>query len=113
MTGPPFRPGEVGPSEDGMRLRIQWQDGHVSEYEPRYLRTACRCAGCVDEMTGRPILRPDSVPEDVHPLAINYVGRYALQFQWSDGHDTGIFPFRYLRDLCICEACRAADAGAD
>jgi len=100
-----FRPEDVGPNEEGTALRIRWADGHASEYEPRYLRVACRCAGCVDEMTGQRTLRPESVAPDVHPLAINYVGRYALSFHWSDGHQTGIYPFQYLRELCPCPEC--------
>jgi ATP-binding protein involved in chromosome partitioning len=99
VRDPATTPVEVGPTEDASRLRIRWQDGHSSEFAPRDLRLACPCAGCVDEMTGRPILRPESVPEDVHPLAIRYVGRYALQFDWSDGHSTGISPFTLLREL--------------
>jgi ATP-binding protein involved in chromosome partitioning len=39
------------------------------------------------------------VPEDVYPESIHYVGRYALQFMWSDGHSTGIYPFEFLRNL--------------
>jgi DUF971 family protein len=23
-----------------------------------------------------------------------------LNFRWSDGHETGIYSFQYLRDLC-------------
>ena len=98
-------PAEVGPTEDGSRLRIRWRDGHVSEYEPRYLRLRCPCAGCVEEMTGRPILNPQTVPEDVYPTQVQYVGRYALRFDWSDGHRTGIYPFDALRESCPCEAC--------
>jgi DUF971 family protein len=98
-------PAEVAPTEDGAQLRIRWRDGHVSEYAPRYLRLRCRCAGCVDEMSGRRTLNPDYVPEDVHPLAINYVGRYALQFDWSDQHRTGMYPFTLLRELCPCSEC--------
>jgi len=92
-------PIEVGPSEDGTQLRIRWKDGAVSDFPPRYLRLMCPCAGCVEEMTGRPLLNPGSVPADVHPLAIHYVGDYALRFDWSDGHHTGIYPFDYLRDI--------------
>ncbi len=94
-----FTPDQIGPTADGTRLRIVWRDGEFSEFEPRALRLACPCAGCVEEMTGRPILVPEMVPEDVHPTAIHYVGRYALQFIWSDGHSTGIYPFEYLRRL--------------
>jgi DUF971 family protein len=102
-------PRTVSPTADGTRLEIQWDDDHVSQYEPRYLRLKCPCAGCVDEMTGQPILDQSSVPEGVHPLEIQYVGRYALLFVWSDGHRTGIYPFAYLRQLCPCGECTAED----
>jgi len=92
-------PTHVGPNADGTLLRIEWRDGEVSEYPPRYLRLCCPCAGCVEEMTGRPLLRPGSVPLDVHPTAIRYVGSYALRFDWSDGHSTGLYPWSYLREI--------------
>lgn len=96
---PRFDPAEIGPTEDERRLRIRWADGVVHEYVPRELRLLCPCAGCVDEMTGVRTLRPEMVDEDVYPTAIHYVGRYALQFVWSDGHDTGIYTFEYLREV--------------
>lgn len=102
----------VGPIEDGSRLEIQWKDGHVSLFLPRYLRLACPCAGCVDEMTGQRMLVPSMVPEGIYPTAIHYVGRYALQFVWSDGHDTGLYSFETLRNLCACEECLAAEKGS-
>jgi DUF971 family protein len=100
------RPAAVGPTEDGQALEIEWRDGHRSVYDPRYLRLNCPCAGCVDEMTGIRTLRPEMVPKGIYPTAIHYVGRYALQFVWSDGHDTGIFSFETLRNLCTCEGCQ-------
>ena len=96
---PRVEPREIGPTEDSLRLRIVWGDGATSEYEPRFLRLRCPCAGRVDEMTGIRTLRPEQVGEGVYPTAIEYVGRYALQFMWSDGHSTGIYPFEYLRRL--------------
>lgn len=104
------RPDRVEPTEDGQRLRIVWRDGHVSEYEPRAIRLACPCAGCVDEFTGRPILDPAAVPAGIMPAAIEYVGRYALKFTWPDGHDTGLYPYDLMRRLCPCEACTARRA---
>ncbi|MGD8319303.1 MAG: DUF971 domain-containing protein [Gemmatimonadota bacterium] len=98
-SDPRFQPDDIAPTEDGARLRIVWADGVTSEYEPRFLRLRCPCAGCVDEMTGIRTLTPDQVPGNVFPTAIHYVGRYALQFVWSDGHDTGIYSFEYLRKL--------------
>jgi DUF971 family protein len=29
------------------------------------------------------------------------VGEYALRFDWSDGHKTGIYPFDFLRDIAL------------
>ncbi len=80
-------------------LAIAWRDGHESVYEVRALRLACGCAVCVDEWTGEGRLSEASVPEDVHPLRIEPVGRYAIQISWSDGHDTGIYSFERLREL--------------
>lgn len=99
MTDPRTRPREIGPTPDGARLAIEWGDGVRSEYPPRALRLRCPCARCVDEMTGIRILTPEQVPEGIYPTAIHYVGRYALKFVWSDGHDTGIYPFDFLRAL--------------
>ena len=65
----------------------------------RALRLACACAQCVDEWSGEGRLDPQSVPEDVHPVSVRPVGRYAIQIDWSDGHDTGIYPFQRLRAL--------------
>jgi len=84
-----------GPRE----LAITWGDGEAVVYPVRGLRLACGCAACVDEWTGENRLDPDSVPEDVHPVRIEPVGRYAIQISWSDGHSSGIYPFRRLREL--------------
>ncbi len=86
-------------------VKITWQDGHVSTYPARELRLACPCAACVDEVTGHVRVIATSVPQDVHPLKIDVVGRYAISVQWSDGHNTGIYPFDRLRKICPCEQC--------
>ena len=96
---PRVEPLDIAPTEDAARLRIRWKDGAASEFVPREVRLLCPCAGCVDEMTGVRTLRPDMVDDAVYPTAIHYVGRYALQFVWSDGHSTGIYTFEYLRDI--------------
>lgn len=96
---PKFEPAEIGPTEDGSRLRIEWKDGVTSEYVPRYLRLLCPCAGCVDEMSGVRTLTPEMIDEGVYPTAIHYVGRYAIQCVWSDGHSTGFYTFEYLRGI--------------
>lgn len=86
-------------------LAVTWADGHESVYEVRALRLACACAVCVDEWTGADRLDPGSVPENVRPLRLASVGRYAVQIDWSDGHASGIYPFDRLRTLCTCASC--------
>lgn len=91
-------PTEIG-QQDARTLRIGWSDGHLSLYDVRDLRLACGCARCVDEWTGENRLDADAVPEDVRPVRIEPVGRYAIQIEWSDGHASGIYPFARLREL--------------
>ena len=80
-------------------LRIVWSDGQVNDFDVVELRRSCRCANCVDELTGAQILHPSQVGEDVRPQTIRQVGNYAFQVNWSDGHTSGIFTFDYLRQL--------------
>jgi DUF971 family protein len=86
--------------ESNTRLRITWADGRICEYEAPSLRRACPCAQCVDEWTGERTLKPQAISEVVEIGDLSIVGRYALNFRWSDGHETGIYSFQYLRDLC-------------
>ena len=81
----------------GNVIIINWDDGHRSIYPHRMLRLRCPCASCVEEMTGRALLDPDIVPQDVRALDYMAVGQYALQFLWSDAHYTGIYTYRALR----------------
>ena len=105
MQDEPVKPKEVDISGD--HIIILWDDGHRSIYPHRLLRLRCRCANCVEEMTGRPRLDPDTVPQDVRAIDQMQVGNYALQFLWSDAHYTGIYPFDTLRTLCPCDECKA------
>lgn len=84
---------------DARTLAIGWADGAESLIDVRALRLACACANCVDEWSGAPLLDPTDIPADVTPRGIQSVGRYAIQIEWSDGHDTGIYPFERLRGL--------------
>ena len=65
----------------------------------RDLRLACRCAVCIEEMTGRKLLDPKTIGFDVSPQKIVSIGNYAIQFDWSDGHNSGIYSFNDLRAL--------------
>ncbi|MEZ7849094.1 MAG: P-loop NTPase [Polaromonas sp.] len=84
---------------DPRTLSILWQDGHRDDLDVRDLRLACRCALCVEEMSGRKLLDPQTVQADVSPRQITSIGHYAIQFDWSDGHNSGIYAFNDLREL--------------
>ncbi len=94
----------------GERVTIRWADAHESVYPARYLRGRCPCAECVSETTGQRRVFEDQVSPDVALTAARTVGNYALQFEWSDGHSTGIYAFDYLRRICPCPACTGAPA---
>jgi ATP-binding protein involved in chromosome partitioning len=86
-------------------IAITWEDEHQTAYPARQLRLLCRCASCIEEMTGQPLLDPKNIPENVRARGINLVGQYAIQVDWSDGHSTGIYNFRMLREQCPCAEC--------
>ena len=108
MTQDPVFPAEI--ALDGNAIIILWDDGHRSVYPHRYLRLRCPCASCIDEMTGRPTLDPDTVPPDIRAVDHLLVGNYGMQFLWSDTHYTGIYTYRALRAACACIICNQARA---
>ena len=105
---PPIEIGRVNRHD----VKILWHDGHVSVYPARQLRLRCPCAACIDEVTGKIRLIASSVPQNVTPVSIKLVGRYAMNVQWSDGHNTGIYSFDLLRWLCPCCQTLASDSPA-
>ena len=85
--------------ESDSEISISWSDGSETHYTAVELRRDCPCAACINEWTGEKMLNTASVPGDLTIKQISIVGRYALNFHFSDGHDTGIFSFAYLRKL--------------
>ena len=86
------------------QLVVEWNDGKRSKYSLAELRAQCPCATCRtdrEKAQKNPlqVLRAD--PTDVRVTTAKLVGNYAIQFFWSDGHNTGIFEFRYLRSLDV------------
>lgn len=76
---------------------IEWTDGHRSVYSAAELRRLCPCARCINEVTGVRMLDPASIPDYLAHVEVKLVGNYALAIRFSDQHDTGIFPFTFLR----------------
>ncbi len=100
--GPAIEPREIKQKGD-QALRITWADGRVCEYTAAFLRRACPCAQCMNEWTGERMLDPSAISDDLSVVDLQLVGRYAISFEWSDRHTTGIYSFRFLRGLCATD----------
>jgi ATP-binding protein involved in chromosome partitioning len=92
------RPKEVNTNDEKVTV-ITWEDGKISRYPNRYLRSMCPCAQCVNETTGERMISIESIDPNVRLVSVSPVGRYALHFQWSDGHGTGLYSFDTLHKL--------------
>ena len=55
---------------DGRTSILRWQDDHDQQIDVRDLRLACRCAACVDEMSGPAVLDPATVPLNILPTPV-------------------------------------------
>lgn len=105
-------PVDIQVDTEARELRIRWEDAHQSAYPFDLLRKACPCAVCREErraadkspfrvLSGQPLKAGET-----QVLAHRPVGRYALWFKWNDGHETGIYSFDMLREICPCDLCR-------
>ena len=99
LRGLAIEPREIK-HDDDFSVSILWGDDRRCSYRAVDLRRSCPCAQCVNEWTGERVLKADSISEKIEIRDISIVGRYALNFRWSDGHETGIYSFRYLREMC-------------
>lgn len=89
-------------------VRVVWDEDHESTYAARDLRLRCRCASCIEEMTGRPLLDPQTVAPEIRVTHMELVGRYGVAIRFTDGHGTGIYRFDDLLKRCSCPVCRPA-----
>lgn len=85
--------------ESDSEFLIKWSDDSETRYKALFLRLRCPCAMCINEWTGEKMLVDSSIPEDIKITSTAVVGRYALNFVFSDQHDSGIFSFQYLREI--------------
>ena len=86
----------------GDEVAIRWNDATESFLAQEFLRRACPCASCGGEpdVLGN-IVRPhvSYTAESFQLRGWDFVGGYALQPRWADGHRTGIYSYQYLRRL--------------
>lgn len=96
-------------------IKIDWRDGHHSEYPLKWLRQECPCATCAG--THGPPTTSTREAAGANPFqmykpalrmnGVEPVGNYAIRIDWNDGHNSGIYSFDYLRSICPCDECRS------
>ena len=86
----------------GNELALAWPDGREDFLPASFLRTNSPSA----ENQGEPDLfgrisggAPPKNPSSVSLKGFDYVGNYAARLVFSDGHDSGIFSWEYLREI--------------
>ncbi len=124
LSGEALRPAKVRVDKTGgTGVTVDWRDGHQSHWSFRWLRDACPCATCHEAReaegrapgVGKP--KPKSLlplyEAPVAPTAVEPVGKYALKFVWNDGHETGLYSWDYLRNVCDHEQRRQGAEAAE
>lgn len=98
-------------------IKIDWRDGHASDYSLAYLRDHCPCATCTGAHGTAPQASNYSNPSPFQMFkpalkmnSVEAVGSYAVRIYWNDGHSSGIYSFDHLRKVCPCVQCQAAIA---
>ena len=77
---------------------VTWKDGSTSEIPWAKLRDACPCAECANLHGDADPLRLRLAP-NTQLVSVDYVGNYAIQPRWADGHSAGLFTWNTLREL--------------
>ena len=86
----------------GEEFAIAWSDGAESFIPLDLLRRNCPCASCGGEPDVMGNVERPQVSYGAHSFEMRgfrHVGGYALQPEWNDGHNTGLYTFRQLRAL--------------
>lgn len=88
----------------GDEFAISWNDGDETFLRLEFLRRACPCAACGGEpdVLGN-IMRPEVTYSSAsfELRGWEFVGGYAIQPRWGDGHSTGIYSYQYLKRLAL------------
>ena len=86
-------------------LTIRWSDGRISIYPIAYLRKMSPSADAKqlrEQLARNPLtVLPDAGTQDgpLTATGIEKIGNYAVRILFSDGHHTGIYAWRYLRQI--------------
>lgn len=86
----------------GNEVAIAWTDGKESYFAGEFLRSASPSAETVGERDIFGTQYGGAGPRKfsgVQVVGWERVGNYALRFDFSDGHRTGLYSYDYLRKL--------------
>jgi DUF971 family protein len=72
------------------------EKGQKKLIDPYTLRVSCRCAVCIDELSGALLVKKEEIDPEVYPSKIEEKGNYAVAVVWSDGHRSSIYPYKRL-----------------
>jgi DUF971 family protein len=78
-------------------LEVAFDDGAIFLLPFEYLRTHSPSAEVKGHGPGQEVLVLGK--QDVGIRAVEPVGQYAVKLVFDDGHDSGLFTWKYLRDL--------------
>ncbi len=91
-----MQPTNVELVEGATALALTWPDCGIRRLEAERLRRASRAATEIRRQADGVELY---LPPDLRVILIEAIGSYALRLSFSDGHDRGIYPWSYLREL--------------
>ena len=80
-------------------LELEYNGGKHYALSCEYLRVYSPSAEVKGHGPGQEVLQTGKI--DVNISAIKPVGNYALQLVFDDGHDTGLYSWSYLYDMCV------------
>ncbi len=84
---------------DAQQVKLMWDTGEIVALDNHTLRANCQCASCVDEYSGARKLNPSRIRSDIRADDVATIGNYAIAIEWNDGHSSGFFPYRKMREL--------------
>lgn len=91
----PLEPSQLKVDIEQQRLFLSWEDGTAKDFIHAHLRANCPCGFCrAKRLQQREIEYPDRVA-----ISAIYSQGYGIQICFDDGHDKGIFPWAFLKEL--------------
>jgi len=100
-------PTEIKLHQKSRQMEISFDDGRRFELSYEFLRVYSPSAEVRGHGAGQETLQTGKRLVTIE--RIETVGNYALQFHFSDGHDSGIYSWEYLHELCRDQQRRWAD----